>query len=140
MSALRVRFSDESAKLLWNHLLYILPALAHLGELGGASKLYGNCIGCGSLSYDQNFRFNLSKTSFLVFWFLSGLVLELPLPMCGRSPEGLSGCLALAFGRSKFGNSAKWFIWKFGQRDLHVCLRMHTISIYFCLEGLGFRV
>ena len=39
-----------------------------------------------------------------------------------------------------FGNSAKWFIWKFGQTDLHVCLRKHTISVYFCLEGLGFRV
>ena len=24
--------------------------------------------------------------------------------------------------------------------DLHVCLRKHTISIHFCLEGLGFRV
>ena len=32
---------------------------------------------------------------------LSGLVLELPLPMCGWSPEGLSGCLALAFGRNR---------------------------------------
>ena len=38
------------------------------------------------------------------------------------------------------GNSARWFIWKFGQTDWHVCLRKHTISIYFCLEGLGFRV
>ena len=37
----------------------------------------------------------------LVCWFLSGLVLELPLPMCGWSPEGLSGCLALAFGRNR---------------------------------------
>ena len=41
------------------------------------------------------------KKQVLVFWFLSGLVLELPLPMCGRSLEGLSGCLALAFGRNK---------------------------------------
>ena len=53
--------------------IVILPALVHLGELGGTSKIY---------SYDQNFRFNF-------------------LPMCGRSPEGLSGCLALAFGRNR---------------------------------------
>ena len=39
-----------------------------------------------------------------------------------------------------FRSSAKWFIYKFGQTDLHVFLRKHTISIYFCLEGLGFRV
>ena len=36
--------------------------------------------------------------------------------------------------------SPKAFLWKFGQTDLHVCLRKHTISIYFCLEGLGFRI
>ena len=42
LRALRLSFSDESAKLLWNRLLYILPALAHLGELGGASKMCRN--------------------------------------------------------------------------------------------------
>ena len=105
----------------------------------------GGGIGFGSLSFDLSFdqSFDLSFAlsfgrKFLVLtcpepvWCFEA---ELCLPMYGRSPERLSGCLALAFGRNRDLGTAD-----FGQTKKHVCLRKHTISIYFSLEGLGFRV
>ena len=83
------------------------------------------------------------KKQVLVFWFLSGLVLELPLPMCERSPEGLSGCLALAFGRNRdwgLGTAPDGSYGKLGKQTCMSACESIQFLFIFCLEGLGFRV
>ena len=61
-------------------------------------------------------------------------------PDVREEPGGALWMFSACLPEQGFGNSTKWFVWKFGRTDLHVCLRKHTISIYFCLEGLGFGV
>ena len=53
-------------------------------------------------------------------------------PDVREEPEGALWMFSACFSPEQgFGNSAKCFIWKFGQAELHVRLRKHTISIYF---------
>ena len=73
-------------------------------------------------------------------WGYLRLVWKSPGPFLVRVVLELWMFSACFWPAQGFGNNARWFRWKFGQTDLHVCLQKHTISIYVCLEGLGFRV